>query len=111
VARKYGHQSSLDKVALIHLQRDLSGYTSFFAQRPSQAASNHTDASRIRVFSPVMLHFGGRSEESGQEQRLAQWWRNFEDLRQAGFYGNQTGESEVQEALDLLGRIRAWATT
>jgi hypothetical protein len=23
-----------------------------------------------------------------------------------GFYGNQAGESEVQEALDLLGRIR-----
>jgi len=36
------------------------------------------------------------------EQHLAQWWRNFEDLRQAGFYDNQSGESEVQEALDLL---------
>jgi site-specific recombinase XerC len=45
------------------------------------------------------------------EQRLAQWWRNVEDLRQAGFYGNQAGESEVQEALDLLERIRMWATT
>jgi hypothetical protein len=45
------------------------------------------------------------------EQRLAQWWLNFEDLRQAGFYGNQAGESEVQEALDLLERIRTWATT
>ena len=45
------------------------------------------------------------------EQRLAQWWRNFEALRQAGFYGNQAGESEVQEALDLLERIRTWATT
>ena len=45
------------------------------------------------------------------EPRLAQWWRNFEDVRQAGFYGNQAGESEVQEALDLLGRIRTWATT
>jgi|GEM_PF-2010513 hypothetical protein len=45
------------------------------------------------------------------ELRLAQWWRNFEDLRQAGFYGNQAGESEVQEALDLLERIRTWATT
>jgi hypothetical protein len=45
------------------------------------------------------------------EQRLAQWWWNFEDLRQAGFYGNQAGESEVQEALDLLERIRTWATT
>jgi hypothetical protein len=45
------------------------------------------------------------------EQRLAQWWRNFEDLRQAGFYGKQAGESEVQEALDLLERIRTWATT
>ncbi len=38
------------------------------------------------------------------EQRLAQWWRNVEDLRQAG-------ESEVHEALDLLERIRTWATT
>lgn len=45
------------------------------------------------------------------EQRLAQWWRNFEDVRQAGFYGNQAGEREVQEVLDLLGRIRTWATT
>ena len=27
------------------------------------------------------------------------------------FYGNQAGESEVQEALDLLERIRTWATT
>ena len=38
------------------------------------------------------------------EQHLAQWWRYFEDLRQAG-------ESEVQEALDLLERIRMWTTT
>ena len=45
------------------------------------------------------------------EQRLAQWWRNFEDLRQAGFYGKQAGESEVQEAFDLLERIRTWATS
>ncbi len=45
------------------------------------------------------------------EPLLAQWWRNFEDVRQAGFYGNQISESEVQEALDLLGRIRTWATT
>jgi hypothetical protein len=45
------------------------------------------------------------------EQHLAQWGRNFEDLRQAGFYGNQAGESEVQETLDLLERIRTWATT
>ena len=45
------------------------------------------------------------------EQLLAQWWRNFEDLRQAGFYGNRAGESEAQEALDLLERIRIWATT
>jgi hypothetical protein len=45
------------------------------------------------------------------QQHLAQWWRNFEDVRQAGFYGNQAGESEVQEALDLLERIRTWATT
>ena len=43
-----------------------------------------------------------------EEQRLAQWWRHFEDLRQAGFYGNQAGESEVQEAFDLLERIRTW---
>ncbi len=26
------------------------------------------------------------------EPRLAQWWRIGEDVRQAGFYGNQTGE-------------------
>ncbi len=45
------------------------------------------------------------------EQRLAQWWRNFEDIRQAGFYGNQAGESEVQEALALLECICTWATT
>jgi hypothetical protein len=45
------------------------------------------------------------------EQRLAQWWRNFEDLRQAGLYGNQADESEVREALDLLESIRTWATT
>ena len=45
------------------------------------------------------------------ELRLAQWWRNFEDLRKAGLYGNQAGESEVQEALDLLENIRTWATT
>jgi hypothetical protein len=29
------------------------------------------------------------------EQHLVQWWRNFEDVRQAGFYGNQAGECEV----------------
>jgi hypothetical protein len=45
------------------------------------------------------------------EQDLAQWWRNFEDVRQAGLYGNQAGESEVQEALDLLKRISTWAAT
>ena len=45
------------------------------------------------------------------ELRLAQWWRTLEDLRQAGLYGNQAGESEIQEALDLLEHIRTWATT
>jgi hypothetical protein len=45
------------------------------------------------------------------EQRLAQWGRHFEDLRQAGFYGNQAGESKVQEAFNLLERIRTWTTT
>ncbi len=45
------------------------------------------------------------------EPRLAQWWRNFEDVRQAGFYGNQIDERAVEEALDLLERVRTWATT
>jgi hypothetical protein len=45
------------------------------------------------------------------EQEMAQWWRDFEALRQAGFYGNQIGESEVKESLELLEHVRNWATT
>jgi hypothetical protein len=58
------------------------------------------------------MHQGFTAYLVGLEERyLAQWWRNFEGLRQAGFNGNQADESEVQEALDLLERICTWATT
>lgn len=43
------------------------------------------------------------------ERTAAQWWRELEDLRLAGFYGNKAGSKEVQKALDLLALVRAWA--
>ena len=48
--------------------------------------------------------------ESLDEQELAQWWRDIEDLRQAGFFDNRTGANEVQGMLELLENIRTWAT-
>lgn len=45
------------------------------------------------------------------ESSTAQSWRNFEDLRQSGFYGNHAGDEEVKKALKLLNDIRTWATT
>jgi hypothetical protein len=45
------------------------------------------------------------------ESTIADRWRNFEDLRQKSFYGNQYGPAEIQKALDLLQEIKQWATT
>lgn len=45
------------------------------------------------------------------EQEIAQKWRDFENLRQAGFYGTHAEPEEVQKALKLLEDIRTWATT
>lgn len=45
------------------------------------------------------------------EQEVAEWWRNFEDLRQGGFYGSHAGANEVQKVLKLLEQVRTWATT
>jgi hypothetical protein len=42
---------------------------------------------------------------------MADRWGALDRVRQGGWYGGQTTAEAVQEALDLLGEIRTWATT
>ena len=43
------------------------------------------------------------------ELTVAEWWEDLDRVRQGGWYGRSTEPETVQRALDLLGRIHAWA--
>ncbi len=45
------------------------------------------------------------------EPDVADWWNELEHVRQGGWYGTVTGPIPAQSALDLLAKIRAWATS
>mgnify|MGYP007135526364 CR=1 FL=1 len=44
------------------------------------------------------------------EEVVGDWWENLEHVRQDGWYGENTGPPFVQHALDLLERVREWAS-
>ena len=41
---------------------------------------------------------------------VAEWWENLDQVRQGGWYGNNSDPRGVQYALDLLERIHMWAS-
>ncbi|SRR5579884_793659 len=45
------------------------------------------------------------------EADAATLWSTIEYIRQGGWYGTKSGMSEIQEALNILGQVRTWATT
>lgn len=45
-----------------------------------------------------------------EEGAVAQWWENLDRIRQGGWYGKNTDPIIVELAVDLLARIREWAT-
>jgi len=44
------------------------------------------------------------------EGLVASYWRDFEQLRQGGFYGHQNDAVHVTAALNMLANLRHWAT-
>jgi hypothetical protein len=44
------------------------------------------------------------------EGTVAEWWENLDQVRQGGWYGNNSDPVVVQHALDLLERIHRWAS-
>jgi len=44
------------------------------------------------------------------EKAVGEWWENLEHVRQGGWYGKNTDPDFVQHALDLLEKIRSWAS-
>ena len=49
--------------------------------------------------------------ENYNETLMADYWRDFENVRIAGWYGHQHSQSDVQRALDLLANLRMWASS
>ena len=43
------------------------------------------------------------------ELAVAEWWEDIDRVRQGGWYGRTPDPVTVERALDLLGRIHAWA--
>jgi hypothetical protein len=53
----------------------------------------------------------GRALRGYGESVTADRWQALDRVRQGGWYGGQTDTAAVQQVVDLLGEIRAWATT